>query len=224
METVCTPSGYVAQAPLYTTWGLYRTHGGRNVWNVGNRLKELRERAGLTQAQLAARVNSGRSTIVKLERGERPLNNRWLERLANQLGCAPVDILGDDVPIVGRIGAGGSIIFEDIGAVETIRRPPETEGALVALEVAGESMLPKFDPGDVIFISRNREGVDPGDIGSFCAVRLRSGETFLKILAKGSQPGRFTLRSVNASDIEDVELEWATPIRAVIPRHARRFS
>lgn len=224
MATLCTPSGYVAQAPLCTAWGLYRTRHGRNLCAVGNRLKELRERAGLSQAELAARVNSGRSTIVKLERGERPLNNRWLERLANQLGVTPVEILGDDVPIVGRIGAGGSIVFEDIGVVETIRRPPETTGPLVGLEVAGESMLPKFDPGDVIFISRTREGVDPADIGSYCAVRLYSGETYLKILAKGSQPGRFTLRSWNAADIEDVELEWATPIRATIPKHARRFS
>lgn len=205
-------------------WVLYGTPRGFNGRRMGNRLKILRERANLTQADLAARLNTGRSTIVKLERGERPLNDRWLSRLANHLGVSPVEILGDDVPIVGRIGAGGSIIFEDIGVAETIRRPPETTGPLVGLEVEGDSQFPKFENGDVVFISRTHPGVDPVDVGSFCAVRLRNGETYLKILAKGSLPGRFTLRSHNAPDIEDVELEWATPIRAVIPRYARRFA
>lgn len=224
MEHVCTRLGYDAQAPMCPTRVLYRTHGGREATSMGNRLKILRKRRGYTQERLAALLNTGRSTIVKLERGERPLNERWLERLANQLGVAPVEILGDDVPIVGKIGAGGSIVFEDIGIGETIPRPPETSGPLVGLEVAGESMLPKYDPGDVVFISRQTDGVDPADIGSYCAVRLRTGETYLKILARGSQPGRFTLRSFNASDMEDVEVEWATPVRAVVPKTARRFS
>lgn len=143
--------------------------------------------------------------------------------MAKQLGVTPVEILGDEVPIVGRIGAGGSIIFEDIGAGETIQRPPETSGPLVGLEVVGESQMPKYDSGDVIFISRDHDGVDPLDIGSFCAVRLRTGETYLKILARSPTPGRFTLRSWNAPDMEDVELEWAAPIRAVVPKTARRF-
>jgi repressor LexA len=132
--------------------------------------------------------------------------------------------LGEQVPIVGRIGAGGSIVFEDLGVADTIKRPPETAGELVGLEVAGESMLPRYDPGDVIFISRERDGVDAADIGAYCAVRLRTGETYLKILARGSQNGLYTLRSLNSTDIEDVELEWATPVRASIPRAARRFS
>lgn len=224
MAQLCTRLGYAPQAPLCPIRVLDRTLIGRNNDAVGNRLKELRDRAGMTQEGLAIALGTGRSTIVKLERGERPLNGRWLERLANHLNCSPAEILGDEVPIVGRIGAGGSVVFEDIGMGETIQRPPETTGPLIGLEVAGESMLPKFDPGDIIFISRERDGVDPSDIGSYCAARLRTGETYLKILARSSMPGRFTLRSWNAADMEDVELEWATPIRAVIPKSARRFS
>ena len=161
--------------------------------------------------------------IVKLERGERSLTSDWLDRISKQLKCAPTDLLGDEVPVVGKIGAGGSVIYEDVGNEDTVRRPPETPGVLVGLEVAGESMLPKFDPGDVIFISRDTDGVDPLDIGSYCACRLRSGETYLKKLAKGSRAGLFTLRSLNGVDIEDVELDWATPVRAITPRAARRF-
>ena len=221
---MCTPTGYVAQAPLCTLRVLDRTRSVFDNRQMANRLKHYRERKGLTQADLGTLLNSGRSTIVKLERGERPLTPSWLDRLSKELDCAPLDILGDEVPIVGKIGAGGSVIYEDVGNEDTIKRPPETPGILVGLEVAGESMLPKFDPGDIIFISRDTDGVDPQDIGAYCACRLVSGETYLKKLAKGSRPGFYTLRSLNGSDLEDVELQWATPVRASIPRTARRFS
>lgn len=198
---------------------LERGHGSR----MANRLAYFRKRAGFSQEKLGKLLHSGRSTVTKLERGEIPMSDRWLEKLAAVLDCNPLDILGDEVPIVGKIGAGGSIVFEDIGPAEMIRRPPDTVGDLVGLEVCGESMLPKFDPGDIVYISRDRDGVDPADIGAICACRLIGGETFLKQLRKGSREGLFTLRSYNAEDMDDVELEWATPIRAITPRAARRF-
>lgn len=82
-------------------------------------------------------------------------------------------------------------------------------------------MLPKFSDGDVIYIQRTHEGLLPAYIGEYCAVRLSTGETYLKLLAKGSRPGRFTLRSLNAADIEDVEVVWATPVVFILPRFAR---
>lgn len=191
---------------------------------MANRIGYFRKKAGLSQDALGRALNSGRSTVTKLERGEIPLSDRWLERLANLLNCTPTDLLGEFVAIVGRIGAGGSVIYEDLGAdAETVRRPPDTPGELVGLEVIGESMLPKFDPGDIVYISRTNDGVDPADIGAICACRLTTGETYLKQLQKGTEPGAYTLRSYNAADMEDVALDWATPIRAITPVRARRF-
>jgi len=192
---------------------------------MANRIAHFRKKSGLSQDALGQALNSGRSTVTKLERGEIPLSDRWLERLGNLLNCTPADLLGDFVAIVGRIGAGGSVIYEDLGVdVETVRRPPDTPGELIGLEVVGESMLPKFDPGDIVYISRSNDGVDLADLGATCACRLLTGETFLKQLYKGSHPGVFTLRSYNAADMEDVALQWATPIRAITPVRARRFN
>lgn len=196
-----------------------------NLWwqimEMGNRLAILRKEAGITQAELAAALNSGRSTVTKLERGEIPLHDRWLEKLSLVLNCAPSDILGDTVPIVGKIGAGGSIVYEDVGSDELIQRPPNVTGNLVGLEVAGDSMLPKFDSGDVVYISRDHDGIDLSYLGAICACRLVTGETYLKQLLRGATPGTFTLRSYNAADMEDCELLWASPIRAITPRYAR---
>jgi repressor LexA len=90
--------------------------------------------------------------------------------------------------------------------------------------VEGSSMLPKYSDGDIIYVQRNHwEGVLESDIGDDCAVRLKTGETYVKQLVRGSEPGRFTLRSLNAPDIENVEVEWATRVLFIMPRRSREI-
>ncbi len=84
-------------------------------------------------------------------------------------------------------------------------------------------MLPKYRDGDIIYIQRDHEGVLPEYIGEDCAVRLATGETYIKQLMRGSRPDRFTLLSLNAPPIEDVEVEWATLVRFVMPARSRQL-
>lgn len=141
-----------------------------------------------------------------------------LVKLAGVLDCDLEDLLGAPrVPLVGYIGAGGTVIYEDMGSDETVLRPPSISGAVIALEVRGESMLPKYEPGDVVYIQRQHEGILPSYIGQYCAIRLWSGETYIKRLAYGSREGLFTLQSLNAADLVDVEVEWATPVLFIMP-------
>ena len=58
-----------------------------------SQLKKFRKRANLSQERLADLVNSGRSTIVKMERGEMVLSKKWAERLAPHLNCKPYELL-----------------------------------------------------------------------------------------------------------------------------------
>jgi SOS-response transcriptional repressor LexA len=138
----------------------------------------------------------------------------------------PVDELAgrEAVPLVGRIGAGGSVIYEETNDPQIVPRPPLGTGPMVALEVQGDSMLPKYESGDIIYIQRDPLiGVMPDYIGKYCAVRLTDGSTFLKILSLGSEAERYTLRSLNAADMENVEVEWATPVRFVLPKDSRQL-
>lgn len=145
-----------------------------------------------------------------------------LHRIADALDVTVADIVGGAmVTVAGRIGAGGTVIYESVGDAEA-PRPPGLSGRIEALEVEGSSMLPRYSPGDIVYIAGEAAGVSQEDIGEFCAVRLTTGETYIKQLSYGSRPGLFTLRSLNAEDIEDVEVEWATPIIFVLPRAARR--
>lgn len=137
----------------------------------------------------------------------------------------PVDALtgaGLTVPVLGKIGAGGQILFAtdfvEEGELPSAPRPPLVVGRLMALEVVGSSMLPKYEAGDIVYVRRDHEGVLPTYVGKYCAVRTLDGGTFLKLLGAGSEPGRYTLRSLNAEDMADVEIEWASPVLFVMPK------
>ena len=69
-----------------------------------NRLKELREAQRLSLVALAARVGTTGQEISHLELGKRNLTVRWLERLAQALGCHPWAIVSADAPASEREG------------------------------------------------------------------------------------------------------------------------
>lgn len=186
-------------------------------------LKRAMERVGAKPKPLAIAAGLGETAVRDLlSPDSKDVKVSTLQKLAAQLHTTLEDLIGGElVPLRGRIGAGGSIVYDDIGVSEGVPRPPGLSGALEALEVQGDSMLPKFSEGDVVYIQRLHDGLHPSYFGEYCAVRLETGETYLKILARGSRPGHYTLRSLNAADIEDVKIVWATPIVMILPRFAR---
>ncbi|MCR9256204.1 MAG: LexA family transcriptional regulator [Alphaproteobacteria bacterium] len=57
-----------------------------------NRLKELRNAAGLSTYDLGAKVGATNSQISKLENGKTQLSMQWAERLAPHLGVDPLEL------------------------------------------------------------------------------------------------------------------------------------
>lgn len=160
-----------------------------------------------------------------LDRTENP-GIGTLQKIADALEL-PFDALtgAATVKLLGRVGAGGAILLnadDDDPHADTVPRPPMIFGRLMALEVVGDSQLPKFDAGDIVYVRRDHEGVLPRYFGDYCAVRTSDGGTWLKVLSPGTAPGRFTLRSLNAADMPDVEVEWASPVLFIMPRAARQ--
>jgi transcriptional regulator with XRE-family HTH domain len=64
----------------------------------GNRIAEARKQRGLTQTQLAEALGTGRSQIVKLERGERRLTVDWARRIATALGVEVSALIDGEMP------------------------------------------------------------------------------------------------------------------------------
>lgn len=58
-------------------------------------LREWRKKKGLSQEQLANRLDTNKGQISKLERGDQRMNDDWIAGLANALDIEPGDLLRD---------------------------------------------------------------------------------------------------------------------------------
>lgn len=61
----------------------------------GNRLRQLRKAAGLTQGELAEKLGHSQSAVSQWESGKTALTIEWMRILARLLGCQPADFLED---------------------------------------------------------------------------------------------------------------------------------
>lgn len=65
--------------------------------SLARNLRELRRASGLSQEALAARCGLHRTYIGAVERGERNITLRTLEKIATALNVDPLDLLGEPV-------------------------------------------------------------------------------------------------------------------------------
>ena len=98
----------------------------------------------------------------------------------------------NSVPIMGRVGAGATIEPEHeqvppegLGEVEL---PFPISEETIAFEVAGNSMLPKYENGDIIVVYREQRHPVSSFYGEEAAVRLKTGERYLKTIERGKSP------------------------------------
>ena len=128
----------------------------------------------------------------------------------------------NSVPIMGRVGAGAVI------EPESEQIPPEGLGEAelpfpiseetIAFEVAGDSMMPKYENGDIIVVYREQRHPLSTFYGEEAAVRLKTGERYLKTIERGKSASLVNLTSFNAKPINGVKLEWIGEICVSLPR------
>lgn len=78
-----------------------------------NRIRELRQKLGLTAKNLAERAGTTEATISRIESGKQSLSQSWLQKIARALGVQIVELLGNEpgigahyVPVVATIENG----------------------------------------------------------------------------------------------------------------------
>ncbi len=190
------------------------------------RIKILRKSLkNWTQADLAEATNLSQSYIgaIESENIKKSPSMDTLSSIAKALGVRIGDLFNDARPvaIVGKVGAGARVplidAFEKGDGFYYVERPSDIPPgeSIVGVEIQGDSMLPVYKHGDVLFYSRTAIGVPSEAVGSICVCQDSDGNAWVKYVKTGSTPDRFHLISLNplVGNMFDVALEWASPVR-----------
>ena len=200
--------------------------------SIGERIRQARKAGGKSQAWLADKVAQAQTTISSWETGRTEPSREDAARIARALGIevgvlelGGLAAVARGYPHIGKVGAGGSGDYADDYAqgeafayIEPLPGMP-VDQEIIVLDVEGDSMVPAVFDGDLAFFGPVRKDVE-ALLGKRVMARLADGRKFFKILKRGTQPGLYTLRSLNPAtpDIEDVRVDWVLPYRGSRPR------
>ena len=167
------------------------------------RLRKLRRERNLTQTELANSLNVSNGTIAMWETEKRQPDLDMVSKIASFFNVSVDYLMGREqkvdnnvagvqlerqtvrIPVYGTIPAGVPIEmiedsyiedYEDISA--DLLRGGNT---YFALRVRGDSMLPKFESGDILILKQTEDC----ESGAYCAVSINHTEcTFKKVIKK----------------------------------------
>ena len=197
---------------------------------MGQRLKYAREKAGIPSAMAAAkRFGWTPSTYAAHENGQNEFSVERAERYARAFKVSAGWLLSgqgeigtkNSVTVEGLVSAGGAIEtrFENIGheGLEEIEVPVPLPLNAAGFRVAGDSMFPRYDDGDVIIVIR-RERPPEELLFSEALITTADGNRYLKRIVSSSRKGYFDLESFNAPPIRNVKIRTAEEVEIVIRR------
>lgn len=169
-----------------------------------NRIKQLREKAGKQQKELAIDLGVSQPTVSDWESGRKIPSAKSTSKLADYFQV-PIDyLLGREsvpegppapsrpgskwIPVLGKVAAGTPIeAVEDILDYEEIDAQTAASGEYFALQIKGQSMEPKISDGDVVIV-RKQDDCDSGDTA---VVLVNGDEATVKRIKK--EPGGIML-------------------------------
>ena len=168
-------------------------------------MRRARKKAGLTQKELGDAVGVKQATISGLEKGD-SRSSAYLVQIARVCGVnadwlatgngemegsvtphpamlesnvAPPPKLEGYVPVISWVQAGSWTEVCNVDAVseEMVPRPPGSSDRTFALRVKGQSKVPKYEPGLIIYVDPE---VLPFDGDDVVAVLTESNEATFK--------------------------------------------
>lgn len=195
---------------------------------VAEVINEISEATGWKQKKLATLFGVSQGTISKwISTQQTPNLAQWegvlrIIRRDPRLAHLRQRIEpGSDIPVMGRVGAGSIIEpdFEQIppDGLYSVNLAVPVPDDMICFAVEGDSMMPKYDPGDVIIVFKEQRQDTASYLGRLVALTTHDGRRYLKKIFSGSAPGLYRLESFNAAPISDVDIRWIGEIYAILP-------
>lgn len=147
--------------------------------NMGERLKELRFKKGVTQEEVGKIISVSKATIMKYEKGlVENLKRSSIEKLAKYFNVTPsylmcledANNINDNenkqvFPLLGVVKAGYNYLAIEniIGYVSIDKKLSDPENYF-ALKVTGDSMQPILYEDDIVIVHKQND-IDTGQIG-----------------------------------------------------------
>jgi transcriptional regulator with XRE-family HTH domain len=184
---------------------------------------------GKTNTELAKVLNVEQPRISEMRAGRRNPKAHELRAIAEYIGePLPPEFVPDafkikpefrKVRIVGYVGAGAEMHFYSDGdnPDEDAEAPPGATDSTVAVEIRGTSLGAMFDRA-LVFYDEKRDPPTSDMLRKLCVVQLSDGRVLVKQLLNGSIVGHFHLLSQTEGMIENITVEWAAVVKAIIPR------
>lgn len=191
---------------------------------MANNLRLLRSARGWSQDEAAGALQTTLSQYAKLERGDRRLSDKWIERAAEAFGVDSGDVVRGRrpmVPVAGYVSAGSEMRLFGEGQGEgehgQVPAPEGSSSTTVAAEIRGESLGPFFN-GWLVFFDDVRSPVTDDLVGKLCVVGIEDGRVLVKRLMRSrSGAALFHLYGQFGDPILDVKVRWAALVKTVTP-------
>ena len=168
--------------------------------NFATNLRHLRLESGMTQEELAKKLDKDYSTIGKWELGQRSPIVADVVKISELFNISLPDLLGKDlrfdeakvidldtdiikIPVFGTIKAGIPIESQNdiIEYVDIPRSWTKGNKKFFGLKISGDSMFPKYNEKDIVIFEQTND-IELYN-GKDCAIMINGTEsTFKKIL------------------------------------------
>ena len=162
---------------------------------MGERIKQLRKKQGLTQEELGKYIGVKKAAIMKYEKGDvQNMKRSSIEILSKLFGVTPSYLMCINennitqknksirIPVLGRIPAGIPIeMVEDIIDYEDITEDMVRGGKeYFALQINGDSMYPEYLNKDILIILKQNDC----ESGQDCVVAVNGDNATFKRVFK----------------------------------------